>query len=126
MGLKNVTMLADQTRSRILAIVSAADVALVPLSRLELFEGAVPSKLFDVLACGRPVILGIESEARRVLELADADVHVEPEDAGPTAQVVLQLRDDPEVLPRFGENGRVLSRPILPGSGWRFGQRNCC
>jgi glycosyltransferase involved in cell wall biosynthesis len=106
MGLTNVTMLAEQPRSKIPAFLSAADVALVPLRRLELFEGAVPSKLFDAWACGCPVILSIKGEARRVLELADAGVFVEPGDAGHMAQLVLQLRGDPEVLLRYGENGR--------------------
>lgn len=82
MGLTNVTMLAVQPQSKIPTFLSAADVALVPLRRLELFEGVVPSKLFDAWACGCPVILSIWGEARRVLELADAGVFVEPEDAG--------------------------------------------
>jgi glycosyltransferase involved in cell wall biosynthesis len=106
MGLTNITMLAEQPRSKIPAFLSVADVALVPLRRLELFEGAVPSKLFDAWACGCPVVLSIAGEARRVLELAHAGVFVEPGDAGQMAQVVLQLRGDPEILLRYGENGR--------------------
>lgn len=106
MGLTNVSMLAEQPRSKIPAFLSAAQVALVPLRRLELFEGAVPSKLFDAWACGCPVILSIEGEARRVLALADAGVFVEPEDAGQLAQAVLQLKGDPDRLIRYGGNGR--------------------
>jgi glycosyltransferase involved in cell wall biosynthesis len=104
--LTNVSMLAEQPRSKIPAFLSAAQVALVPLRRLELFEGAVPSKLFDAWACGCPVILSIEGEARRVLALADAGVFVEPEDAGQLAQAVLQLKGDPDRLIRYGGNGR--------------------
>jgi glycosyltransferase involved in cell wall biosynthesis len=106
MGLTNVTMLAEQPRTQIPAFLSAADVALVPLRRLELFDGAVPSKLFDAWACGCPVILSIEGEARRVLELADAGAFVEPGDAGQLAKLILQLRGNPEALLRYGENGR--------------------
>jgi glycosyltransferase involved in cell wall biosynthesis len=105
-GLSNVTMLPEQPRSRMSAYLSAADVALVPLRRLELFQGALPSKMFDAWACGCPVILSIDGEAREVLEQADAGVFVEPEDTGEMAQVILQLKDDPDRLRRYGEHGR--------------------
>ena len=106
LGLVNVTMLPERPRSDMPAFLSAADVALVPLRRLELFEGALPSKMFDAWACGCPVILSIEGEARRVLEQADAGLFVEPEDAGQMAQAILQLKGDPALLRRYGDNGR--------------------
>ena len=67
MGLSNVTMLAEQPRSLMPTFLSAADVALVPLRRLKLFRGALPSKMFDAWACGCPVVLSIDGEARQVL-----------------------------------------------------------
>ena len=106
LGLSNLTMLPEQPRSKMPAYLAAADVALVPLRRLELFRGALPSKMFDAWACGCPVILSIDGEARQVLERADAGVFVEPEDAGQMAQVILQLKDDPDRLRRYGEHGR--------------------
>lgn len=105
-GLDNVTMLAERPRSEMPAFLSAADVALVPLRRLELFRGALPSKLFDAWACGCPVVLSIDGEARQVLEQADAGIYVEPEDAGQMAQAILDLSSEPEQLRRYGENGR--------------------
>ena len=106
LGLANVTMLPERPRSDMPAFLSAADVALVPLRRLELFEGAVPSKMFDAWACGCPVILSIDGEARRVLEQADAGLFVEPEDAGQMAQAILHLKGDLALLRRYGDRGR--------------------
>jgi len=106
LGLDNVTMLPERPRSDMPAFLSAADVALVPLRRLDLFEGALPSKMFDAWACGCPVILSIDGEARRVLGEADAGLFVEPEDAGQMAQAILQLKGDQALLRRFGDNGR--------------------
>ncbi|MBN1136380.1 MAG: glycosyltransferase family 4 protein [Anaerolineae bacterium] len=106
LGLANVTMLPERPRSGMPAFLSAADVALVPLRRLQVFEGALPSKIFDAWACGCPVILSIDGEARRVLEQADAGLFVEPEDAGQMAQAILQLKGDPALLRRYRENGR--------------------
>jgi glycosyltransferase involved in cell wall biosynthesis len=104
--LNNVTMLPEQARSKMPAYFSAADVALVPLRKLELFQGALPSKMFDAWACGCPVILGIDGEARQVLERADAGVFVEPEDAGHMARAIRELKKDPDRLRRYGEHGR--------------------
>lgn len=104
--LTNVTMLPERPRSAMPAFLSAANVALVPLRRLDLFQGAVPSKLFDAWACGCPVILSVAGEARRVLEQAQAGLWVEPEDAAQMAGAILQLRAGPERARRYGENGR--------------------
>jgi glycosyltransferase involved in cell wall biosynthesis len=106
LGLTNVTMLAEEPRREIPAYLSAADVALVPLRGLELFQGALPSKMFDAWACACPVILGIDGEAHQVLGRADAGVYVEPENAGQMAQAILELKDEPERLRRYGQNGR--------------------
>jgi glycosyltransferase involved in cell wall biosynthesis len=106
LGLDNVTMLPERPRSDMPAFLSAADVALVPLRRLELFEGALPSKMFEAWACGCPIILSIDGEARRVLERADAGLFVEPEDASQMAQAIQQLKQDPALLRHFGGNGR--------------------
>ena len=106
LGLANVTMLPERPRSDMPAFLSAADAAVVPLRRLELFEGVVPSKMFEALACGCPVILSIGGEARRVLEQADAGLFVEPEDADQMAQAILKLKADPALLSRYRDNGR--------------------
>jgi glycosyltransferase involved in cell wall biosynthesis len=106
MGLTNVTMLAERPRTNMPAYLSAADVALVPLRKLDLFQGALPSKMFDAWACGCPVILSIDGEARQVLEEAGAGVFVAPEDAGQMACAILQLKDDPDRLRLAGERGR--------------------
>jgi colanic acid biosynthesis glycosyl transferase WcaI len=106
LGLANVMMVPERPRSDMPAFLSAADVALVPLRRLELFQGALPSKMFDAWACGCPVILSIDGEARRVLAQADAGLFVVPEEAGQMAQAIERLKSDPALLRRYGANGR--------------------
>jgi glycosyltransferase involved in cell wall biosynthesis len=104
--LDNVTMLTERARTEMPAFLSAADLALVPLRKLELFEGAVPSKMFDAWACGCPVLLSIDGEARRLMKTAQAGVFVEPENVTQMTQAILQLKNDPDRLRSYGENGR--------------------
>jgi colanic acid biosynthesis glycosyl transferase WcaI len=106
LGLGNVTMLGSRPREAIPAFLSAADVALVPLRRLELFKSAVPSKLFDAWACGCPVLLGIDGEARRMLERAQAGLYVEPESAEAMVEAIAVCAADRERCRAYGANGR--------------------
>ncbi|MGH7607776.1 MAG: glycosyltransferase family 4 protein, partial [Gemmatimonadales bacterium] len=106
LGLANVRFHPQVARAEMPEVLTAADVALVPLRKVPLFQGAVPSKLFDAWACGCPVILGVEGEARELVMVAEAGVCVEPEDGAARADAVLELKGDPARRRRLGENGR--------------------
>ena len=106
LGLANVTMLDARPRESMPAYLSAADVALVPLRRVELFKSALPSKMFDAWACGCPVVLTIDGEARRVLEQARAGLFVEPESPEKLAAALRFLSHERERCREYGANGR--------------------
>ncbi|MGB9723392.1 MAG: glycosyltransferase family 4 protein [Chloroflexia bacterium] len=106
MGLRNVTMLEGRPREEMPAFFSAADVALVPLRRVELFQSALPSKMFDAWACACPVVLTIAGEAREVLEQARAGVYVPPEEAAEMARALRALSRDREACREMGWRGR--------------------
>src|SRR3989304_9584698 len=69
-NLANILFVSEQPREIIPDYLSAADVALVPLRKVDLFKSALPSKIFDAWACERPVLLGVDGEAKYVLEKA--------------------------------------------------------
>ncbi len=106
LSLDNVLMLPEQPRASMPAALSAADVALVPLRNVELFEHAVPSKLFDAWACGCPVLLSIGGEARRIMETANGGLYVPPEDSTALAGAINQLAKLPDRGRSLGANGR--------------------
>jgi glycosyltransferase involved in cell wall biosynthesis len=105
-ALANLTLLAEKPRQLIPAYLSAADVALIPLRKLDLFKGALPSKIFDAWACERPVLLSVDGEAREIMERAGGGVFVEPEDAAQLVKGLLFLKENPEERKRMGANGR--------------------
>jgi colanic acid biosynthesis glycosyl transferase WcaI len=105
--LTNVTFFSSQPHDRMPLILSAADACLVPLRKLPLFEGALPSKLYETMACARPMLLAVDGEARHlIVEQAGAALYVEPENASALAQAVLQLRDQPALARQLGQRGR--------------------
>jgi glycosyltransferase involved in cell wall biosynthesis len=64
--------------------------------------------MYEVMACARPILLGIDGEARRLVETeAGAAVHFEPEDATALVSAVLYLREHPEVAELLGLRGRA-------------------
>ncbi len=108
-GLDNISLLPEQPREVIPSYLSAADVALIPLRKLEIFKGALPSKLFDAWACQRPVLLSVEGEARQILEEANGGVFVPPEDASALARAILNLKGDSAAREAMGRSGRAFT-----------------
>jgi len=104
--LQNLTLLGERPSAEMPAFFSAANVALVPLRKLEIFRGALPSKMFDAWACACPIILSIDGEAQGVLEEAQAGVYAEPENAASIAGAIMHLRDAPHRAAQLGVNGR--------------------
>ena len=108
-GLANLTLLDEQPREAIPGLLSAAEAAVIPLRKLEIFKGALPSKMFDSWACERPVLLSVDGEARRVMEAAQAGIFVNPEDPAALAQGILELRTQPVLRQQMGRRGRAFT-----------------
>lgn len=106
LNLKNVFFLESQPRERMPDILAGFDAALIPLKRLDLFKGALPSKMFEGMAAGLPLLVMIDGEARALMETAEAGVYVEPENPQALAEAVVRLAADPARARQVGENGR--------------------
>jgi glycosyltransferase involved in cell wall biosynthesis len=104
--LSNVEFLPEVPSNEIARHISLAGVCLVLLRKKKLFEGALPSKVFDCWACGKPLLLGVDGEARKELESARGGLYVEPENALAIARGVLDMYQNPDKAKEMGENGR--------------------
>ena len=79
---------------------------IVPLKKLDLFKGAIPSKLFYPLSFGVPILLGVEGEAKNLfIDDARAGLAFEPENEEALVEAVLELVDDPKERDQMGRNG---------------------
>lgn len=105
-GLTNVRLLGQQPREKIPTFLSAADLCLVLLKKTELFKTVIPTKMLECMACGRPVILAVDGQARQIMEEAKAGIFVEPENSAALAQAILQLRADAQLRASLGACGR--------------------
>lgn len=108
-GIDNVSFVDRQPRSKIPSLLNAADVILVTLRKQPLFEGALPSKTSEALACGRPVIMTVAGEAAELLERAGAGLAVEPECPQALATAVRTMKERPELAAEMGRKGRAFA-----------------
>jgi glycosyltransferase involved in cell wall biosynthesis len=105
--LTNVHFYDPVSKSEMPAVVKAIDVALVPLKNLPLFQGAIPSKVFEALAMKKPLLLGVDGEARQhFIEKAQAGLFFIPENESDLAKQILELANNPEKLIEMGQNAR--------------------
>ncbi len=105
-GLTNVRFFPTQHASRMAGLISAFDIALVPLRRLALFKGALPSKMFEAMAAAVPLVVSIEGEARVLTRKARAGICVQPENAVAMANAILRLHRRPGLRKALGQNGQ--------------------
>lgn len=106
MQLKNVFFFDAVSKKEMPAIVAACNVAVVPLKRLDLFKGAIPSKIFENLAMKKPILLGVEGEAKDLfITQGNAGLAFTPEDGADLAKKALQLQSDKDRTTQLGENG---------------------
>jgi glycosyltransferase involved in cell wall biosynthesis len=107
MNVTNVHFLPPVNKSEMPGVLKEINVAVIPLRKLELFEGAIPSKVFETLAMEIPILLGVNGEARfHFVDKAQAAIFVEPENASVLAENVLVLADNPELAREMGKKGR--------------------
>ncbi|MEM6415355.1 MAG: glycosyltransferase family 4 protein [Pseudomonadota bacterium] len=105
MALDNLLIVGQLPKSDMPAVWSATDASLIVLKKSDTFKKVLPSKMFEAMAMERPIILGVEGEAKALLEEANAGVAIRPEDARALAASVKELAERPDLAKRYGENG---------------------
>jgi len=105
--LENVHFFEPVKKSDMPSILKSIDVAVIPLKKLDLFKGAIPSKIFEALAMKKPLLLGVDGEAKNhFIDKAQAGLFYTPEDVESlTAQIIFLLKNKNE-LHEMGENAR--------------------
>ena len=104
--LSNVRFLGQQPRETIPAYISASDACLVLLKKAELFKTVLPTKMLECMSCARPIILGVDGHARKVMEQANAGIFITPQDPTALVEAVIRLASDPALRESMGRNGR--------------------
>ena len=110
-GLDNVRFVDMQPKARLPEVLAAADIHVVPLRR-GLAWSSVPSKLYSILAAGRPIVASVDAgtEVARTVERAGAGLAVPPEDPEAFTKAIRRLLDDAGDREAMGASGGASSR----------------
>jgi glycosyltransferase involved in cell wall biosynthesis len=101
----NVQMLPAVPKTSAREYICAADICLATLLDIPLFDGAIPTKLIDYMACAQPVLCGIRGEAQRIVEDSGAGHTFEPDSDEELAARVLEMSSDVEGRKTMGVRG---------------------
>lgn len=101
-GLSNVDFLESVSKNDVVEILQSADIGLLILRPVPLFEGARPNKLFDYMGAALPTISTVKGEAESVLNESGAGIAVSPHEL---AEAVVRLTHDDEARTRMADSG---------------------
>ena len=101
-----VTFTGRLDKETVPVVLASSGACLVHLKDCELFRSVVPSKMFEIMAMGRPVLMAVRGEAAEIVSRARAGLSVEPQCPEALAAAVEMLADDPGLCERLGKAGR--------------------
>ena len=111
-------------------VLKTINISIIPLKKLDLFKGAIPSKIFEVLAMRKAIMLGVEGEAKELfIDDAKAGLAYEPENYIDLVDKITDAYNNPDKLIEFGNNGynyvkQYFSRDIIANEFWEFLNEN--
>lgn len=105
MDLTNVRILGQRPKSDMPMVWAATDASVIHLKRNNTFKKVLPSKMFEAMAMACPIVLGVEGEAKALLDEAGAGIAITPESAEELAAAVRYLADDPDAAASFAHAG---------------------
>lgn len=105
--LSNLIFQSNLSKNKIPSLIEVCDTYIVPLKKLDIFKGAIPSKLFEPLALGKPILLGVEGEAKELfIDDGHGGLFFKPENPDDLAKQIKLLYNDRDLAKLLGSQGK--------------------
>jgi glycosyltransferase involved in cell wall biosynthesis len=99
--LDNVVFIDSVPKAEVPRYWSILDVSVIHLQKAELFTTVIPSKLFESMGMGLPVLHGVEGESADIVRDEHAGIPFEPENVDELVAALRRLKDNPAELGQF-------------------------
>jgi len=110
MGLRNVLFLESVPKHQVVRYWSVLNVAVIHLRKTDLFTSVIPSKLFECMGMGLPVLHGVAGESAEIVVREQVGQVFESENAQQLVAGLLHMRDNPAAYADFQRNGLLAAR----------------
>lgn len=108
LNLNNVFFMDAISKKEMPSVLKSINAAIIPLRKLDLFLGAIPSKIFENLAMEIPILLGVNGEARHLfIDKGNCGIYFEPEDVQSLTNAIKIITEDKAIAIQLGKNGRA-------------------
>lgn len=104
--LNNLKFLGLYPHKKIYTFLRYSDASIIPLKN-ENLKDSVPSKLFESLGAGCPVILSAAGESAKIVNDSNGGLTVEPGDSAALKDAILQLYNNEDLKRDFSKNGQA-------------------
>jgi glycosyltransferase involved in cell wall biosynthesis len=104
MKLDNVTFVDGVSKDKVANYWSILDVAVIHLRRIPLFTSIIPSKLFECMGMGIPVLHGVEGESANIVNKERVGITFTPESEVELLDNIRRLQNDPILYQEFRDN----------------------
>jgi len=110
LNIKNITFLDSIPKEKVPKYLSIVDVSLAPLKKSDTFKSVIPSKIFEASAMKKPTLLGVEGQAKKIIEKYGAGVCYEPENETDFIDKVYSLKKDKKLYQKYQEGCSKLAK----------------
>lgn len=97
-GIRNLQFISSVDKKDVARYWSVLDVSITHLKNEETFKTAIPSKLFESIGMGIPVLHGVPGESSEIVQEARIGLTFESENPFQLCELILNLRDDASLL----------------------------
>jgi glycosyltransferase involved in cell wall biosynthesis len=110
-SLENVQFIDSVPRTEMPDVIAACDAYITPLRKNDLFLGVIPSKIFEPLFYGKPVLIGVDGEARNLfVDEGKCALYFEPENIADLVEKIQLFLNDAQLRETLGNNGKIFVR----------------
>jgi len=110
MGLGNVMFLESVPKDQVVRYWSLLDVSVIHLRKTDLLTTVIPSKLFECMGMGLPVLHGVAGESADIVRRERVGEVFEPENAQQLVEGVLRMRDQSDAFANYQRNGLAAAK----------------
>jgi len=103
---KKIFFLNGMPRNKVVNIYQLSDILFLQLKNLNIFEGAIPSKIFEYLGSGVPIIYGLNGVGGEVLKKSGNGIKIRPESDEDLIEAINIVKNEYDLYIKKAKKGR--------------------